>query len=52
MIKPTPQWLDKLGHDIADKYNLTYVDGIFISGMICKAIRLNHSELLNDLINT
>jgi hypothetical protein len=43
-IEPTPKWINQLGHDIADRYKLSYVDGILISGMICKAIRMNCSN--------
>jgi hypothetical protein len=37
-IKPSPKWITQLGQDIAEKYNLGYVDGLFISGMIEHAI--------------
>jgi hypothetical protein len=40
-VLPTPQWLEKLGQQIAVEYKLGTVEGIFISGMICAAIRKN-----------
>jgi hypothetical protein len=42
-ILPTPEWLKKLGQDIALEFGLESFDGICITGMICKALR-KHEE--------
>jgi hypothetical protein len=40
-ILPTPKWIHELGHEIANEYQLSQLDGTIISGMIAKAIRIN-----------
>lgn len=38
-ILPTPEWLKRLGQDIALEFGLEHMDGVYITGMICTALR-------------
>lgn len=38
-VDPTPQWIKDAGKEIQEKYNLEYVEKVFISGIIAKHYR-------------
>lgn len=38
-VSPTPQWIKDAGKEIQEKYNLEYVDRVYISGIIAKHYR-------------
>lgn len=40
-VLPSPKWISELGKEIADEYNLSFLDGICIAGTIEKAMRKN-----------
>lgn len=45
-VKPTPQWIKDAGQEIAKEYNLRYVEGIFIGGIIAKHYRTGNTQNL------
>ena len=44
-VSPAPQWMRDAGKEIQEKYNLEYVDRVYISGIIAKHYRqFNHKK--------
>lgn len=40
-VEPTPEWIKSAGKEIQEKYNLDYVEHIYISGIIARHKRIN-----------
>ena len=43
-VDPSPQWMKDAGKEIQEKYNLDYVDKIYITGIIARHYRINNSK--------
>ena len=43
-VEPSPQWMKDAGKEIQEKYNLDYVEKIYITGIIARYYRLNNSK--------
>lgn len=43
-VEPSPQWMKDAGKEIQEKYNLDYVDKIYITGIIARHYRLNNTK--------
>lgn len=41
-VDPSPQWMKDAGKEIQEKYNLDYVDKVYITGIIAKHYRINN----------
>lgn len=41
-VEPSPQWMKDAGKEIQEKYNLDYVDKIYITGIIARHYRINN----------
>ena len=43
-VEPSPQWMKDAGKEIQEKYNLDFVDKVYITGIIARHYRLNNSK--------
>ena len=43
-VDPTPQWIKDAGKAIQEKYNLDYVEKIYIAGIIARHYRLSNNK--------
>ena len=44
-VEPSPQWMKDAGKEIQEKYNLDYVEKVYITGIIARHYRLNNSKI-------
>lgn len=45
-VEPSPQWMKDAGKEIQEKYNLDYVEKVYITGIIARHYRINNSKKL------
>ena len=43
-VEPSPQWMKDAGKEIQQKYNLDYIDRVYITGVIARHYRINNSK--------
>lgn len=41
-VEPSPQWMKDAGKEIQEKYNLDYIEKVYITGIIARHYRLNN----------